>query len=71
LPGFVIPRTAAYAAAQALHDLIVTDYRPVPPDWPDAHRLSIRRRRSSRRRSPCWKTLKDRGRSFWLAGLGN
>ena len=41
MPGLVIPRTAAYAAAQALHDLIVTDYRPVPPDWPDAHRLSI------------------------------
>jgi predicted MPP superfamily phosphohydrolase len=145
LPGLVIPRTAAYAAAQALHDLIVTDYRPVPPDWPDAHRLSIRRRRSSRRRSqygagaraavlivilgdyfpthrfvtervphPLWAAefgrllaplgvflgnhdwwydikgmrsalaavripvlendavlLKDRGRSFWLAGLGN
>ena len=39
--GLVMPSTAAYAAAQAARDLIVTDYRPVPPAWPDAHRLSI------------------------------
>ena len=39
--GLVMPSTAAYAAAQAARDLIVTDYRPVPPRWPDAHRLSI------------------------------
>ncbi len=39
--GLVMPSTAAYAAVQAAHDLIVTDYRPVPPHWPDAHRLSI------------------------------
>src|SRR5450631_135215 len=39
--GLVVPSTAAYAAAQAANDLIVTDYRPVPPRWPDAHRLSI------------------------------
>ena len=36
-----MPGTAAYAAAQAANDLIVTDYRPVPPMWPDAHRLTI------------------------------
>ena len=39
--GLVMPGTAAYAAAQAARDLVVTDYRPVPPRWPDAHRLSI------------------------------
>jgi predicted MPP superfamily phosphohydrolase len=39
--GLVMPGTAAYAAAQAADDLIVTEYRPVPPNWPDAHRLSI------------------------------
>jgi uncharacterized protein len=39
--GLVMPSTAAYAAAQATRDLIVTDYRPVPTRWPDAHRLRI------------------------------
>ncbi len=39
--GLAMPGTAAYAAAQAADDLIVTDYRPVPPKWPNAHRLSI------------------------------
>ena len=39
--GLVMPGTAAYAAAQAANDLIVTDYRPAPPNWPDAHRLTI------------------------------
>jgi len=39
--GLVMPGTAAYAAAQAANDLIVTDYRPAPPMWPDAHRLTI------------------------------
>jgi len=39
--GLVMPGTGAYAAAQAADDLIVTDYRPVPPKWPDAHRLTI------------------------------
>ena len=39
--GLVVPSTAAYAAAQAANDLIITDYRPVPPGWPDTHRLSI------------------------------
>ncbi|HEY1475235.1 MAG TPA: metallophosphoesterase [Pseudolabrys sp.] len=41
IAGLVMPSTATYAAAQAARDLIVTDYRPVPPAWPDAHRLSI------------------------------
>jgi predicted MPP superfamily phosphohydrolase len=41
LAGLVMPGTAAYAAVEAAHDLVVTDYRPVPPGWPDAHRLSI------------------------------
>src|SRR5450755_1161393 len=39
--GLVVPSTAAYAAVQAANDLIITDYRPVPPGWPDSHRLSI------------------------------
>ena len=39
--GLAMPGTAAYAAAQAADDLIVTDYRPVPPKWSDAHRLTI------------------------------
>jgi predicted MPP superfamily phosphohydrolase len=37
----VLPATTAYAAAQAATDLIVTDYRPAPPMWPAAHRLTI------------------------------
>ena len=41
LAGIVMPGTGAYAAAQAAGDLIVTDYRPAPPNWPDAHRLTI------------------------------
>ncbi len=39
--GLAMPGTAAYAAAQAADDLVVTDYRPVPPQWPGAHRLSV------------------------------
>ena len=39
--GVVTPATAAYAAAQAAGDLVVTDYRPAPPNWPAAHRLTI------------------------------
>ena len=39
--GLVMPGTAAYAAAQAAGELIVTDYRPAPPRWPESHRLSI------------------------------
>lgn len=39
--SLVMPGTAAYAAAQAATDLIVTDYRPAPPNWPAANRLTI------------------------------
>ena len=39
--GLALPGSAAYAAAEAANDLIVTDYRPVPPNWPNAHRLRI------------------------------
>ena len=39
--GLVVPSTAAYAAVEAANDLVVTNYRPVPAGWPDAHRLTI------------------------------
>ena len=39
--GLVMPGTAAYAAVEAANDLVITDYRPVPPGWADTHRLSI------------------------------
>ena len=39
--GLVMPGTAAYAAVEAAHDLIVTHYRPVPAAWPDRQRLSM------------------------------
>ena len=39
--GLVMPSTAAYAAAEAAHGLIVTDYRPVLPGWPADKRLTI------------------------------
>ncbi len=39
--GLVMPGTTAYAAVEAAHDLVITDYWPVPPNWPDTHRLSI------------------------------
>jgi len=41
LAGIAMPGTAAYAAAQAADDLVITEYRLVPPNWPDSHRLSI------------------------------
>ena len=41
IAALAAPGTAAYAAVEAAHDLAITDYRPVPPAWPDAHRLSI------------------------------
>ncbi len=41
MAGVMMPGTAAYAAAQAANDLVITDYRPVPPNWPKSHRLSI------------------------------
>lgn len=40
--GLLLPgSTAAYAGFEAAKDLIITDYWPVPPRWPDSHRLSI------------------------------
>ncbi len=40
--GLILPgSTAAYAGVEAATDLVVTDYWPVPPAWPDTHRLSI------------------------------
>ena len=39
--GLVMPGTAAYAAVEAASDLLITGYRPVPPSWPDSHRLTI------------------------------
>ena len=33
--------TAAFAGVEAASDLVVTDYWPVPPRWPDSHKLSI------------------------------
>jgi uncharacterized protein len=40
--GLMLPgSTAAYAGVEAATGLIVTDYWPVPPAWPDTHRLSI------------------------------
>jgi uncharacterized protein len=44
LAGFaslLLPGTGAYAAMQAAGELAVTDYAPVPRNWPDNHRLSI------------------------------
>jgi len=41
MAGIVMPSTAAYAAAEAGTDLIVTHYRLSPPRWPDSHKLSI------------------------------
>lgn len=39
--GLVLPSTAAYAAVEAANDLVITDYAPVPPAWPDTHKLTI------------------------------
>ncbi len=41
LAGLVMPGTTAFAAVEAANDLIITDYRPVPPAWPDSHKLTI------------------------------
>src|ERR1700688_80837 len=41
MAGLVMPGTAAFAAVEAAHDLVITDYRTVPPAWPDTYRLSI------------------------------
>jgi uncharacterized protein len=39
--GLVMPSTAAYAAAVAANDLIVTNYRLSPPGWRKGQRLTI------------------------------
>lgn len=39
--GLVMPGTAAYAAVEAAHNLVVTRYRLNPPHWRKGHRLSI------------------------------
>ena len=39
--GVLIPGTAAYAAAEAAHDLVITNYKLNPPGWPAGRRLTI------------------------------
>jgi predicted MPP superfamily phosphohydrolase len=41
LAGLMLPGTAAYGAVEAANDLVVTEYHPVLPNWPDSHRLTI------------------------------
>ena len=41
LASLVLPGTAAYGAIEAANDLAITDYHPVPPNWPARQRLSI------------------------------
>jgi predicted MPP superfamily phosphohydrolase len=41
LAGLMLPSTGAYAAIEAANDLAITDYSPVPRNWPDDRRLSI------------------------------
>ncbi len=41
IAGLVMPGMAAYAAVQAAHDLVITDYAPVSPSWPATQRLTI------------------------------
>ena len=41
IAGLVMPSTAAYAAMEAANGLEITDYRPVPRNWPERQRLSI------------------------------
>ena len=41
MAGLLLPGTGAYAAMQAAGELAVTDYAPVPRNWPDRHRLTI------------------------------
>jgi predicted MPP superfamily phosphohydrolase len=41
IAALMAPATGLYATVQAAHDLLITRYRPVPPGWPDSHRLSI------------------------------
>ena len=39
--GLLVPSTAAYAAVEAAHDLIVTGYKLNPPGWRAGHRMTI------------------------------
>jgi predicted MPP superfamily phosphohydrolase len=39
--GVMLPSTAAYAAAEAAGDLVVTGYRVSPPGWPAGRRLTV------------------------------
>jgi uncharacterized protein len=39
--GVVMSSTAAYAAAEAADDLVITNYRLNPPGWPAGRRLTI------------------------------
>jgi len=41
LAGVMMPGATAYAAVEAAHDLIVTDYKLNPPGWRAGHRLTI------------------------------
>ena len=41
IAGLMLPGTAAYAAVEAATGLAITDYHPVPPNWPDTHKLTI------------------------------
>jgi len=39
--GLLMPGTAAYAAVEAAHDLVITNYKLTPPGWPAGRRLTI------------------------------
>jgi len=39
--GVLMPSSTAYAAVEAAHDLVVTNYRLKPPSWRGARRLTI------------------------------
>jgi predicted MPP superfamily phosphohydrolase len=39
--GLMVPGTGAYAAMEAAHDLVVTNYRLTPPGWRAGHRVTI------------------------------
>src|SRR5471030_2816866 len=41
LASLVLPGTAAYGSIEAANDLAITDYHPVPPNWPARQKLSI------------------------------
>ena len=39
--GLMLTSTGAYAASQAANNLVITDYRLSPPNWPNGRRLTI------------------------------